>query len=204
MDWGAVAAGLLTLAIYSFLYRDNPVYKFAESLLIGLSIGYALVTFWQTAILDKLVYPLFSHGQLLLIVPLLLGLMMFSRFSRRLGWLSRIPLALMIGAGAGSAIPAMLYERTLRQVSNSIQPLVTAGGQFNFSGLVVLVGLLSTLAYFYFSREHKGFLGSFAKIGTYFMMIFFGATFGYTVMSRMSTLIGRVDFLLTDFLHYLK
>lgn len=204
MDWGAVAAGLLTLAIYSFLYRDNPVYKFAESLLIGLSIGYALVTFWQNAILDKLVYPLFSHGQLLLIVPLLLGLMMFSRFSRRLGWLSRIPLALMIGAGAGAAIPAMLYERTLRQVSNSIQPLVTAGGHFNFSGLVVLVGLLSTLAYFYFSREHKGFLGSFAKVGTYFMMIFFGATFGYTVMSRMSTLIGRVDFLLTDFLHYLK
>lgn len=204
MDWGAVVAGLLTLAIYSFLYRDNPVYKFAESLLIGLSIGYALVTFWQTAILDKLLQPLFHQGQLLLVVPLILGLLMFSRFSRRLSWLSRIPLALMIGAGAGAAIPAMLYERTLRQVSNSIQPLVTSDSQFNFSGLVVLAGLLSTLAYFYFSREHKGFLGGVAKIGTYFMMVFFGATFGYTVMSRMSTLIGRIDFLLTDFLHYLQ
>ncbi|MEW6015998.1 MAG: hypothetical protein AB1690_11815 [Candidatus Zixiibacteriota bacterium] len=204
MDWGAVVAGLLTLAIYSFLYRDNPVYKFAESLLIGLSIGYALVTFWQTAILDKLLQPLFQQGQLLLAVPLILGLLMFSRFSRRLSWLSRIPLALMIGAGAGAAIPAMLYERTLRQVSNSIQPLVTSDSQFNFSGLVVLAGLLSTLAYFYFSREHKGFLGGVAKIGTYFMMVFFGATFGYTVMSRMSTLIGRIDFLLTDFLHYLQ
>lgn len=204
MDWGAVVAGLLTLAIYSFLYRDNPVYKFAESLLIGLSIGYALVTFWQTAILDKLLHPLFDQGQLLLIAPLILGLLMFSRFSRGLSWLSRIPLALMIGAGAGAAIPAMLYERTLRQVSNSIQPLVTSDSQFNFSGLVVLAGLLSTLAYFYFSREHKGFLGGVAKVGTYFMMVFFGATFGYTVMSRMSTLIGRIDFLLTDFFHYLK
>lgn len=204
MDWGAVVAGLLTLAIYSFLYRDNPVYKFAESLLIGLSIGYALVTFWQTAILDKLLQPLFHQGQLLLVVPLILGLLMFSRFSRRLSWLSRIPLALMIGAGAGAAIPAMLYERILRQVSNSIQPLVTSDSQFNFSGLVVLAGLLSTLAYFYFSREHKGFLGGVAKVGTYFMMVFFGATFGYTVMSRMSTLIGRIDFLLTDFLHYLQ
>ncbi|MEP0828776.1 MAG: hypothetical protein HRF51_09675 [bacterium] len=204
MDWGAVVAGLLTLAIYSFLYRDNPVYKFAESLLIGLSIGYALVTFWQTTILDKLLHPFFHQGQLLLVVPLILGLLMFSRFSRRLSWLSRIPLALMIGAGAGAAIPAMLYERTLRQVSNSIQPLITSDNQFNFSGLVVLIGLLSTLAYFYFSREHKGFLGGVAKVGTYFMMVFFGATFGYTVMSRMSTLIGRIDFLLTDFLHYLK
>jgi hypothetical protein len=110
----------------------------------------------------------------------------------------------MIGAGAGAAIPAMLYERTLRQVSNSIQPLITSDNQFNFSGLVILAGLLSTLAYFYFSREHKGILGGVAKVGTYFKMVFFGATFGYTVMSRMSTLIGRIDFLLTDFLHYLQ
>ena len=204
MDWGVIIAGILTLAIYSFLYRDNPIYKCAESLLIGLSIGYALVTFWQTAIIDKLVTPLFGQGRLSLLIPLALGLMMFSRFNRKIASLSRIPLALMIGAGAGASIPAMLYERTLRQVSNSVQPLITPEGAPNLSGLIVIAGLLSTLAYFYFSREHKGFVGGVAKVGTYFMMIFFGATFGYTVMSRMSTFIGRIDFLLTDFLRILK
>jgi hypothetical protein len=69
------------------------------------------------------------------------------------------------------------------------------------SAIVVIVGVLTTLSYFYFSREHKGALGTSAKIGTYFLMIFFGATFGYTVMSRMSTFIGRMEFLLTEFLH---
>jgi hypothetical protein len=130
-------------------------------------------------------------------------MMMFSRFTRKFSWLSRIPIALMIGAGAGVAIPAMLYARTLKQVSASVQPMIE-NGTFNISALVVVIGLLSTLVYFYFSREHDGVMGKVAKLGTYFLMIFFGATFGYTVMSRLSTLIGRVDFLLTDFLHVIR
>jgi len=202
MDIGLIIAGILTLAIYTFLYKDNPIYKAAESLLIGLSIGYALVIYWQTTLVDRLFAPLFWHGELAMIIPLVLGLLMFTRFSNRLSWLSRIPIALMIGAGAGVAIPAMLYARTLKQMSASVMPLVDGGG-FNVEALVVIVGLLTTLAYFYFSREHKGAMGVAAKVGTYFLMIFFGATFGYTVMSRMSTFIGRIDFLLTDFLRVL-
>ncbi len=200
MNFGLLIAGILTLAIYTFLYKDNPIYRMAEHLLIGLSIGYALVIYWQTTLVDILFRPLFLDGKLFLILPLILGLLMFSRFSSRLSWLSRIPIAFMIGAGAGVAIPAMLYARTIKQVSASIVPLVDGGG-FHFEALVVVLGLLSTLAYFYFSREHEGAMGKAARLGTYFLMIFFGATFGYTVMSRMSTFIGRIDFLLTDFLH---
>jgi hypothetical protein len=203
MDWGVIIAGLLTLAIYSFLYKDNPVYKAAESLLIGLSIGYALVIYWQTTLMDILFYPLIRDTKLILIIPLVLGLMMFSRFTRKFSWLSRIPIALMIGAGAGVAIPAMLYARTLKQVSASVQPMIE-NGNLNISALVVVIGMISTLAYFYFSREHDGVMGKVARLGTYFLMIFFGATFGYTVMSRLSTLIGRVDFLLIDFLHVIQ
>jgi len=203
MDIGTIVAGLLTLAVFSFLYRDNPVYKAAESWLIGLSIGYALVIFWQTTIIDLLLGPLFTESRYILIIPLILGLMMFSRFSKSISWLSRIPIALMIGAGAGVAIPAMLYARTLKQMSASVMPMIE-NGSFRIEAIVVVVGVISTLAYFYFSREHRGFTGATAKLGTYFLMIFFGATFGYTVMSRMSTFIGRVDFLLTDFLHLIK
>jgi hypothetical protein len=82
-----------------------------------------------------------------------------------------------------------------------VVPLVTESGLPDISAIVVLVGVLTTLSYFYFSREHRGALGQSAKIGTYFLMIFFGATFGFTVMSRMSTFIGRMEFLLTDFFH---
>jgi hypothetical protein len=204
MDYGTIIAGLLTLAIYTFLYKDNPIYKMAESLLIGLSIGYALVILWQTTMLDLLLRPLFSQGKLILIIPLILGFLMLGRFFASLSWLSRLPISFMIGAGAGVSIPAMLYARALKQVSASVAPLIDQSGALQFSQLVIVVGLLSTLAYFYFSRRNEGILGQTAKIGTYFLMIFFGATFGYTVMSRLSIFIGRVDFLLTGFLHILK
>ncbi|RKX27313.1 MAG: hypothetical protein DRP47_06760 [Candidatus Zixiibacteriota bacterium] len=200
MDWGVIIAGLLTLAIFSFLYRDNPAYKMAESLLIGVSIGYFLVITWTNTLMDLLFVPLTQDAKWPLIIPLALGVMMFGRFHKRTAPLSRIPIAVLIGSGAGVAIPAMLEARTLRQISATVGPLVTESGLPDISLIAVLVGVLTTLVYFYFSREHKGALGGAAKVGTYFLMSFFGTTFGYTVMSRMSTLIGRVEFLLSDFL----
>ena len=200
MEWGVIIAGLLTLAIFSFLYRDNPAYKMAESLLIGVSIGYFLVITWTNTLMDLLFVPLTQDAKWPLIIPLALGVMMFGRFHKRTAPLSRIPIAVLIGSGAGVAIPAMLEARTLRQISATVGPLVTESGLPDISLIAVLVGVLTTLVYFYFSREHKGALGGAAKVGTYFLMSFFGTTFGYTVMSRMSTLIGRVEFLLSDFL----
>ncbi len=201
MDIGTIIAGLLTLAILSFLYRDNPVYKLAEYLLVGVSVGYALVIAWKSAMMDLLFEPLFGQGDWSLILPLIFGLMMFGRFHSKTNFISRIPLAVLIGSGAGAAVPAMLGPRIMTQVSGSVVPLVGADGMPNWSGIVVLVGVLTTLAYFFFSREHRGSLGVASKVGTWFLMIFFGTTFGYTVMSRMSTFIGRAEFLLTDFFH---
>ena len=39
----------LTLSIFSYLFSDNPFYKFAEHLFVGIAAGYVLVqTFWTT------------------------------------------------------------------------------------------------------------------------------------------------------------
>ncbi|HVP06810.1 MAG TPA: hypothetical protein VMS71_03135 [Candidatus Acidoferrum sp.] len=201
MELGTIVAGILTLAILTFLYRDNPIYKMAEHLLVGVSVGYVLVITWSNTVMDLLIRPLFGEAQWPLILPLILGLLMFARFHHKTSYLSRIPLAAMIGSGAGVAIPAMLGPRVLTQVSDTVTPIIGSSGLPDLSALVVLVGLFCTLAYFYFSREHIGAFGRIAKTGTWFLMVFFGATFGYTVMSRMSTFIGRMEFLLTDLFH---
>jgi hypothetical protein len=65
---------------------------------------------------------------------------------------------------------------------------------------VLLAGVLSTLVYFFFSREHKGILGSVARTGVFYLMIAFGASFGYTVMARISLLFGRLHFILHDWI----
>lgn len=204
MDTGTIIAGILTLAIFTFLYRDNPIYKMAEYILIGVSIGYILVITWSNTLMDRLFTPLAAGDQWHLILPLILGLMMFGRFHSKTSVLSRIPIAVLIGAGAGLAIPAMLYARTLLQLGATVRPMTDGSLMSTISGLVVLVGVITTIVYFYFSREHRGALGTAAKVGTWFLMIFFGTTFGYTVMSRMSIFIGRVDFLLSDWLHLIN
>lgn len=83
------------------------------------------------------------------------------------------------------------------------KPALIEFGTF-FGKLVVLLGTIAALIYFFFSKEHRGAFGTAAKLGTWILMITFGASFGYTVMSRMSLLIGRVDFLLTDWLKLIK
>jgi hypothetical protein len=70
--------------------------------------------------------------------------------------------------------------------------------------LLLVAGLVCTLIFFFFSKEHKGALGGTARVGIYFLMVSFGASYGYTVMARVSLLIGRVMFLLDDWLGALK
>ena len=204
MDFGTLLAALLTVAVLSFLYRDNPLYKIAEFLLVGVTIGYTVVITWSNNFMSKLVEPISEGHAWHLLIPAILGLLMFARFWKKTAVWSRLPLAVLIGSGAGAAIPAMLEARTMKQLSDTVTPLIASEGLPNFSALIVLIGVVCTLAYFYFSREHTGWFGKSAKLGTLFLMLFFGTTFGYTVMSRMSTLIGRIEFLLSDALGLIR
>ncbi|MGB8657015.1 MAG: hypothetical protein WCE90_04415 [Candidatus Zixiibacteriota bacterium] len=195
---GITVAALFTLCIYSFLYKDNPFYKFAEHVFAGLSAGYYVGLVWHSIIRQQLITPLFREHQLLFIVPAMLGVLMFTRFIPKIAWLSRISLAFVVGNTAGIVLTQQLHGLVFPQVRNTFTvPL-------NFSGLVIIVGVISTLIYFYFSKEHKGILGFTASVGIWFIMISFGASFGYTVMARVSLLIGRAQFLLINWLHIIK
>jgi hypothetical protein len=198
MSIGTIIAALLTLCIFSFLYRDNPFYRFAEHLLVGISVGYVLVIALNTTVMPKLINPVFRDGRFDYIIPGILGFFMLLRFFPRHAWLSRISIALIIGAGAGVAIPATIQAKIFAQMQASMSSIASV------NGIIVFLGIATTLVYFFFSKEHKGWFGATAKMGTWFLMIFFGATFGYTVMSRISLLIGRMQFLLGDFLHIIK
>jgi hypothetical protein len=73
-------------------------------------------------------------------------------------------------------------------------------GPYGMNHLLIIVGVISTLAYFFFSKPHRGALGVTARVGIWFLMLAFGASFGYTVMARISLLIGRFLFLMSDWL----
>jgi hypothetical protein len=240
---GIWVAAMLTISIFSFLYKDNRIYKLAEHLFIGVSAGYSVSLEYWNVFRPNLWNPLveglhqarlshvFSIGGLsvglpyfpgmLLLFPFALGILLFTRFSARLTWLSRWSIAAMVGSYAGLAMIGALQGDLVAQIRANMIPFFApgsiaalgAGGStdaviFAFLGVLsnplIIFGLISTLVYFFFSREHKGSLGAVSRVGVWFLMISFGASFGYTVMSRVSLLIGRLHFLLSDWLQVIR
>jgi hypothetical protein len=202
-------AALLTLGIFSFLYRDNPAYKFCEHLFVGVSAGYWVVLTWNTSILPNLLRPLFtdfgSEGHALLVIPFVLCILLFSRFFPRGDWLSRWPIAFILGVYPALRITGFAQGDLVEQIHGTILPLWVPGDLGTTIGnWLLVVGLLATLVFFFFSKEHKGAVGGTAKLGVYFLMVSFGASYGYTVMARVSLLIGRVMFLMDDWLGLLR
>lgn len=336
-----------TLALFSFLYKDNPIYKVAEHIFAGLTAGYQVGLIWDTVILQKLWDPILSGDKWWLFVPGILGFLMFARFLPNRSWMARTPLAIVMAVTAGVFLTTQLHGLVLpqmrstmtppeevldRQVNVSdlntgkftviepgetseftpdtnmsvpppsfvgttdtivipanaitvVDPIITrtdsdsiqiaarfydaagrdienyrvtvsfadrqagidtvlldegiteryglkvhdvGGGEYIASyvipgtslppgvydvaftvnrinllyllWVIVVIGVCSTLIYFYFSHEHVGVLGVTAKVGIWFIMISFGAHFGYTVMGRVSLLIGRVQFLVEDWI----
>jgi len=76
-------------------------------------------------------------------------------------------------------------------------PMFSLLGASHFNNLIILVGTVTGLLYFFFSKEHKGNFGKVTRVGIYFLMISFGASFGFAVMGRISLLIGRFVELIT-------
>jgi hypothetical protein len=186
----------LTLCILSFLYRDNPLYKLAEHIFVGVSAGYYIALAWQETLRPNLVDEL-ARGNWLRLFPLALSLLMFTRFSKGLAWLSRWPLAFVVGMYAGINVGAYGRGDLIIQLESTMLDFLH-GGWGGVSNFLLVAGLAASLFYFYFSREHTGPLRVVSRVGVGFLMISFGASFGYTVMSRISLAIGRARFLLED------
>lgn len=201
---GIWLGAFLTLCIFSFLYKDNPFYKLAEHLFVGISAGYWATLEYHNVFRPNLWDPLTREGRLLLIVPFIFGLLLFSRFTKKFSWLSRWPMALIIGIYAGITVVGYGSGDLILQIQANLLPLWTDNWFTSLNNILLAVGVITGLIYFFFSKEHKGALGVGSKIGIWFLMISFGASFGYTVMSRMSLLIGRVYFLLGNWLRLLE
>lgn len=212
--WTTFAA-FVTLAIFSFLYKDNPFYKFAEHLMVGTATGYFSILLWHNTLYPNLFAKLSDGNWYMLwinssapwyLIPGFLGLLMWTRFSKKYSWMSRWPMALYIGISAGLAVPLEMSNRVNKQLyammsgvnwDNFFSMEPTSG----LSQLIILIGSLAALSYFFFSKAHTGAFGAVAKFGIWILMIGFGASFGFTVMARISLFIDRVQFLHKGWLH---
>lgn len=196
-DLDILVSGALTLMIFSFLYKENPAYRLAEHIFVGVATGRAVVLSWEY-VAKNAWSPLFA-GEYQYIIAFILGSMFLFSFSKKYSYLTRYPIALSTGMGMGLTLGTTLLSWLVRQVQATFIPLYVEGNPIDtFSNLFITIGTVCGVSYFIMTREHKGFLAIPTSIGRYVMMIAFGTHFGYTVMARMTLLIGRI----TDLIRY--
>ena len=196
---GAWLVVLMTLSIFSYLYGDNFFYKSAEHIFVGVSAGYIFaITFWDQIYPNLLgrLFPSFIDAgydfDISYIIPLILGIFMILRLVPSLSWLARISIAYIVGMAAGLKFYVFINSNILFQIKSSAIDFSLSYFEI-FNQLIILIGVICGLIYFFFSKEHKGTIGKISKLGIYFLMIKFGASFGFAVMGRISLLIGRFD-----------
>lgn len=192
-----LVGAFFTLCIFSFLYKDNPFYQMSEQLLVGVSLGYSLVLTYERVFIPFFYQPIFMKQEWILIIPSIIGMFYLLRFSRKLSWLSRYPIAFSM-MGVGASVALAMHNSILVQMRQAMVPIE------NVNLALIFIGTIAVLLYFFFSKAHAGAYGKFVDVGKWYMMIGFGASFGLTVMARISLLIGRIQFLVNDVFVLLK
>lgn len=191
-DIGVWVGAIAALAIYSVLVKDNPFYRLVEHIFVGASAGIAIVTGIQT--FKSTAWAPLVDGQALLIIPMLLGVLLYARYVPQVSYLNRIPLSLMMGTGAGVAMRGAVESQIVGQLSATMIKLNS------IDAWVIFVGTLLSLSYFFLTYKLGKVSGLAPKFGRYFMMAAFGAAFGNTVMGRVSAAIGRFQFIFLQWL----
>jgi hypothetical protein len=107
------------IAIFSFIFAENPVYRFFEHLYVGAGAGYAISVNIK-AIYDNALTPLTQEGKFVLIIPIMLGLMLYARFFKSISWLSRWSIAFLVGIGTGIAIYGGVNSQFVAQIRSAM------------------------------------------------------------------------------------
>lgn len=218
-----VGVGLaLSLMIYSYLLGDNPLYRIAVHVLVGVGMAYASVVVIYTVLFPQLIDPLeqmvlagaVGTGQsaLLVIAVLVLTVLLLLKLFPRTAPLGNLTMAVVMGVGTAVAVSGAVLGTMLPQVSATASTLgadpkavVFAGRDVVtnlLAGIVLVAGTITTLLYFHFSGERVSEEGTqrpvwvrlTAPVGQVFLMVAFGSLFAGALIASLSVLTARVQF----------
>ncbi|MDD2942977.1 MAG: hypothetical protein PHC51_08445, partial [bacterium] len=218
MSLQILLAGVSTLAIYSFLIRENSFYRFFEHLFIGIATSitvmqtfrnYLWAKFFRPMLgMDRMPFPdgsyptVYNNYLLLYLIPICIGLLYYTLLSRRHAWMAQPVIGLSLGASAGLAFKGIANEM-IPQIIDSFRPLYIVGDLAKTANnLVFLIVLLCVFSYFFFTFRNKtgGAVDKAGSVGRWMMMGCFGAYFGSTIMARMALLVERLEFLINTWI----
>lgn len=215
-----------TLAVFSFLYRDNAFYKLAEHVFVGVGTAWFTMEYYQEGVIETLLEysrarwesiaqspdALYALGGYELPAQVALGLrataavlalMLLSRMFFPNSWMPRWPLAIMVGVYAALKMTGETQSKLVIFVAEAMpavrNPALQGGGAlvWTVGKTVFVVGMICALAHFLFTFRRTRTLAAVSRVGVVVLMITFGSMFGFTVLGRIALLIERISSLET-------
>jgi hypothetical protein len=209
---------ILTLLIFSYFFGDNPLFRLATYLFVGVTSAYVAVVVIYQVLLPRLVWPLLHGGmaeRAFVILPLLLSLLLLTKLSPKVSQIGSVPMAYLVGAGAAVIISGAVTGTILSQSRAAIQMFDLQSGTIQGSGpvfqfitaSVLLVGTVTSLAYFHFGAkprpngpaQRSALVEKLARVGQVFIAITLGALLAGVYATAITALIERLDFILQFF-----
>lgn len=193
---GVWIGAFVTLGLYSFLWVENPWYRLVEHLYIGISVAHlGVVAYFNVK--EMALTPMIS-GSWWLILPVLLGLLLYARWFRSIAHLSRIPIAFIMGTVSGVAVTGAIKANFIDQIIATTKPVKS------LNDLIFVVLAFCATTCFLFTKKANRVLKPCVSLGKWTLMVAFGAAFGYTVMSRISLFTGRLQFLFGEWIRLIR
>ncbi len=221
---GLWVAGLLTLFTLSYLFSDNPLFRTAIYLFVGVSAGYVAAIaideiIWPQLMLPMQAWwagtPILDLGEIL--IRLALTLLLLTKLFPRVARLGSPVMGMIVGVGAALALVGTIQGTLLPQLGassnifdvKSLQLALQGGYYLEGTGLIIegfitLLATIGTLAYFHFGARKRGNLppersvlvDSVAWLGNIFIPLALAVIFSGVILSALSALIERLDFLI--------
>jgi len=209
----ALVGFILTLMVFSYLIGDNPLFRIATYLFIGVSSGYAATVIVHYVLIPRL--ALFQSNDLnqliLAVIPLLLGVSLLAKLSPRISWIGNFAMAVLVGVGAAVAIGGALLGTLMPQVGAAIGTfdVSSAGSGLGVAskllqGIVMLGGTVFTLASFHFSAaraadgtpKRNPIIEGIGWVGRLFIATTLGVLFAGVYVSALTAMIERWGFVI--------
>ena len=223
----AAISFIVTVLILSYLFGDNPLFRAAVYVFVGISAGYVAAVAWNQVIMPQLIRPILSGAVfsnvwqvILLLVPVIGSGLLLTKVSTRLSRLGQLPMAFLVGVGAAVTIGGAVLGTLLPQIE------ATAGGfdvktafarnidpaLMILSSILILIGVVATLAYFHYGARQKPdgtlkrnfVIEILTLIGRIYIAITFGVLFAGVYMAALTALIERMDSLRSFIIHIMQ
>ena len=190
--WFSMAiSGVLSLAVYSFLYRENSAFRFAEHILLGSFTGHTLVMAVKN--INETGVARIVSGELVYIIPVILGILLFARYFKDYAWITRYSFAVLIGITAGVEARARFHGWIWKRVTETLSTPLT-----DLSAIIILVAMLAVMSYFTFTVKHTGAVNIWARIGRGLLLMTFGMTIAMDMISRTGSVTARFSWMIEN------